>query len=92
MIKQCLGGYANHITQDTTSNTTDTAEPFTAAQYAQINQLGHDLSNPSAALADLAAMSQVMQEILSQVEQDEQGRTERIRGAKIKAAQIRPPL
>jgi len=62
VIKQCLGGYANHITQDTTSNTTDTAEPFTAAQYAQINQLGHDLSNPSAALADLAAMSQVMQE------------------------------
>jgi len=64
---------ANHVTQDTTSNTTDTVEPFTAAQYAQINQLGHDLSNPSAALADLAAMSQVMQEIFSSVEQDEQG-------------------
>lgn len=64
---------ANHITQDTTNYTTDPAELFTAAEYAQISQLGRDLSNPSAALADLAAMSQVMQEIFSSVEQDEQG-------------------
>jgi hypothetical protein len=41
---------------------------------------------------DLAAMSQVTPEILPQVEQDEQGRTEPTLRAKIKAAQIRPPL
>jgi IPT/TIG domain len=67
--------YTSYITQDTTETMTDPPfpQPYTAAEYALVAQLGADILHPSAALADLSAMSQTLEDIFSDVFYDEEG-------------------